>query len=255
MKKIWLNFLFILGLILSTYGFLQKKFNLFTCQTDGCLISNELIKIDSSLLYVFAFLFFSILLVVFNKKTFVENLKEEIFYAGLIFESILFSYMFFIYNEFCIECAKMITLLIIIGFSINWKKMILFFSVISAIFILNPNKEKKLFKGEYNIITKNECPHCKKVKKYFKENNIKYNEINVKESISFLNTFNIRTVPVLVILKNNSIKIINGDLEIIKFVKNKNNSKIKINNNNLLNDLPFNNFEEGCSLTEKKKCS
>jgi len=253
MKKNILNLLFFIGIILSIYGFIQKKFNLFNCQTDGCLIANEIIKIDSSLLYLCSFMFFLLLIYLNNNKNLFSKYKEEIFFSGLIFESILFSTMLFTYNEFCIECAKMISLLILIGIILNYKKMIFFISVISAVFLLNPIQNKTLFTQKYSLITKKDCPHCKKVKKFLKKRNIKYNEINVKRSIDFLNNFKIKSVPVLVILEKNKIYIINGDNNIIDFFIEDNKKIINNINDNLLFE---NNFEEeGCLIESKKSCN
>jgi len=264
------NFLLIVGILLSIYGYIQKQFGLFVCKTDGCAIANSLIKIEGKWLYLIAILFFSFLFYIKNTKiNWLKNKFELLLFSGIIFEIIIFSNMVFVYSEFCKECAKMIILLITIGLVVNYKNMIFVIAAVSAMFLLNPIEDKITFEEEKTLITKVDCPHCIKTKQYLKENNIKYKELNYKKAIGILNTFNIKTVPVLILKNESEIKVISGDVKIINCVNElkedkeplinelKSNTEI-FNSIDMFNSLNLNNQKEteieGCRIDKPVLC-
>jgi glutaredoxin len=216
-----LNVFFSLGLILAIYGFIQEKFGVFVCTTDGCAVVKTIVKIDSILLYVAASIFFVALLLINNieKLSIFKKHLDLLFFSGLVFETIMFFNALFVHDAFCKECAKMVSLLFIIGFIIDYKKMIFPLAVVSAIFLLNPIVESTPLTEQRTIISKKDCPHCEKAKKFLKENNISFSEVNYKNASSILEAFNINTVPILIIKNDTEIKIIKGDVNIINSVK------------------------------------
>lgn len=238
-----LKILLIIGMGLSIYGFLQKKIGLFACETDGCTIATSLIKIGPEYLYIAAFLFFIVLFVFLIKYKSNFNL---ILYSGIIFESLLFSNLVFVHNEVCIECLKMISLLLLIGLISNYKYFILPIAVFSATYLLNPITEEISFNSKYTLITKEDCPHCKNAKEYLQKQNLEYSEVNYKQATKFLSTFNIKSVPVLILKKDKSIEVINGDMNIEQCLQDLNYAEHK---NNLFDlnrkNLSFNPLENG----------
>ncbi len=256
-NKFLLVFL-IFGIGLSIYGFLQKKIGLFACETDGCTIANSLIKLNPEYLYISAFLFFIALIIILFKF---KEFFNVVLYSGIVFESLLFSNLLFVHNEICIECFKMISLLIILGLISNFKYIFLPIAIFSASFLLNPIGEEIKFNSKYTLITKENCPHCINAKEYLKKQNIEYSEINYKNATQFLNTFNIKSVPVLVLKKEKSIEVINGDMNIEQCLQDLNYAEHK---NNLFDlnrkNLSFNPLENGiipqenpsgCSIDQK----
>lgn len=266
MKKHLINTLLLLGALLSVYGFMQKQFGLFTCETDGCAIADSLLKIDSSILYIFAFLFFVGLIAIKNLKifSFLKDYFNILFYSGLAFEIVLFSNMFFVYGEFCKECAKMVALLIIIGLVLDPKKIFIPIAIAVAMFILNPIEEEVSFTNELTLITKVDCPFCKEVKEYLNTNNIEYKEVNYKKTLGFLNSFEIKSVPALVLKKDNQIKILKGKSTIKECIneeflnQDKKNEVFEIGNSNFGNifqpEVPSNDDTVGCKIESEEGC-
>lgn len=250
--------LLLIGIGLSIYGFIQKKYGLFACETDGCTIATSLIKINPEYLYIAAFIFFISLIICLIKFREYFNL---VLYSGVVFESLLFSNLYFIHNEICIECFKMISLLILIGLISNFKYILLPISIFSASYLLNPIGEDIEFNNKYTLITKEDCPHCKNAKEYLQKQNINYSEINYKQATKFLNTFNIKSVPVLVLKKERSIEVINGDINIeqclqdLNFAENKNNlfdlTRKNLSFNPLENGIIPQENPSGCSIDQK----
>lgn len=257
-KEKYLFALLIIGIGLSIYGFIQKKFGLFACETDGCTIATSLIKLNPEYLYVAAFLFFIALIISLIKFKEYFNI---LLYSGIVFESLLFSNLLFVHNEVCIECFKMISLLIILGLISNFKYILLPIAIFSASYLLNPVQEEIEFNSKYTLITKEDCPHCKKAKEYLQKQNIEYSEINYKNATKFLSTFNIKTVPVLVLKKENSIEVINGDMNIelclqdLNYAEHKNNlfdlNRKNLSFNPLENGIISQENPNGCSIDQK----
>ncbi len=233
----------IIGIGLSIYGFIQKKFGLFTCETDGCAIATSLIKLNPEYLYVAAFIFFISLIISLIKF---KDYFNILLYSGIVFESLLFSNLVFVHNEVCIECFKMISLLIILGLISEFKYIVLPIAIFSATYLLNPVAEEITFNSKYTLITKEDCPHCKNAKEYLQKQNIEYSEVNYKQATKFLSTFNIKSVPVLILKKDKSIEVINGDMNIEQCLQDLNYAEHK---NNLFDlnrkNLSFNPLENG----------
>ena len=67
------------------------------------------------------------------------------------------------------------------------------------------------------LIQSETCSHCKKVKEYFAEHNIRYTPISVQEinPRTFLKFVDISTIPVLIMKDTENITLITGDKKII----------------------------------------
>lgn len=228
---------------INASGILGEVF--FKCNEVGCLISTEVIKIPKIYLHSLALLYFSVLiiLVYFNKKIYYKYLLG----LGSIFEFILFSILFFIFNAFCIECFFVVSILIILNL-IEFKIKNLIYVVIPfSIFLIAPMDTE--IKNGYTLIFKKDCPHCKIAKSNLNNSGLKYKLSNYKNHLKLLKSFNIDSVPLLIYSSKDNIQIIKGETEISKYILGLKNRKDYINDFNLF-DFNKNDKEIGCSISK-----
>ena len=250
----------ILPLLLAVYIGVETILKLqhsSLCSSTGCKMAGELLKFNSIYLNIFGLIgLLAILFVGWKslKNPVWEKLFFVIVYSAVAFESIMIAFQIFVNPEPCKFCMGVWGGLLLIAILAKPKQFVYFLPILLAIFsamsMLNIPKNEKLVKedGVY-LIHSNRCPHCKNVKKYFKEHNITYKGIGTPSTTArFLaNTLDIHQIPIALIKKGREIKVIYGDEPIIEHFKKK-DSPLNENHKKEKSINLFKGEDEGCGF-------
>ena len=220
--RVFLPFLLLIYISVETYLKLNQS---SICETSGCQLAGELLRFDSIYLNYFGMLGVSILIIIgflSRKRDSLDNLFLIILYSAIAFEAVILGYQFFVNPEPCIFCMGIFSSLIIIALFANIKKFLYFVPSIIAIgvalsILALPKNQSLITTDGIYLIQSDTCSHCKKVKTFFAQNDIKYTPISVQETNArgFLKSLDINTIPVLIIKKRSITTIIKGDKNII----------------------------------------
>jgi len=220
--RVFLPFLLLGYIATETY---LKFQNTSLCGEVGCKLAGELLKFDPIYLHYLG-LVSVFVLVVFGARsitsTFFETLYFMVLYAAIAFEATILGYQFLANPEPCIFCLGVFSSLLLIALFSHPKNFIVILTAILAVYIalntlaIPKNKAYVTLPGNY-LIQSDSCAHCKKVKAYFKDNNITYTPIQAKEvnARGFLKFVDINTIPVLIMKENSGISLLKGDQKII----------------------------------------
>lgn len=221
-SRVFLPLLLFIYIAVETY---LKLSHSSLCDATGCKLAGELLKFNPLYLnYLGLAAVFSLIILGFLslKNTLMEKLFFVVLYGAVAFEATILGYQYLVNPEPCIFCLGIFSSLLLIGLLSQTKNFILLATVALSVFIglstlaINQNKAYITKDGLY-LIQSDSCVHCKKVKKFFKEENITYTPISVSEvnARSFLKFVDISSIPVAVIKNKNTIKIIKGAKGII----------------------------------------
>ena len=221
-SRVFLPFLLLGYIALETY---LKFQNTSLCGEVGCTLAGELLKFDPIYLHYFGLVAVFVLVVLGArsiKSKFFETLYFMVLYAGIAFEATILGYQFLANPEPCIFCLSVFSSLLIIAIFSHFKNFFVSIASVMAIYIalntlaISKNKTYVTTPGNY-LIQSETCPHCIKVKAYFKDNNIKYTPISTKEvnARGFLKFVDISTIPVLIMKEKSGISLLKGDQNII----------------------------------------
>lgn len=234
-SRVFLPFLLLGYIATETYLKLQ---NTSLCGEVGCKLAGELLKFDAIYLNYFGLggLFFLVLLgyLSLNNKFF-SALFFMGLYAAIAFEVTIISYQFIVNPEPCIFCLGIVGSLLLIALFAHVKSFAMVLASILAIFLglntltITKNQAFTTQNGNY-LIQSESCPHCKIVKKYFAEHDIKYTPISTQEASarSFLKFVDITSIPVLIMKKPSGITLLTGDKKIISHFETKNAPEVVI---------------------------
>ena len=229
MKKISFIFLPILFFIYIAVETYLKLNHSSLCETSGCQLADALLRFDSIYLN-FIGMASAIAIIVVGIFSYKEIISEKFFFlvvgASLLFETIMLGYQFFASPEMCIFCMGVYAFLIAILLSASLKyfaiTMIGAISVfVSLSFLAIPSAKPYLTKDGNYLLQSENCVHCKEVKSYMNEHDIKFTKINIGdiEAQNFATFLNFKTIPILLVKEGKNIKIINGDKDIINSFK------------------------------------
>jgi len=239
------------------------------CGEVGCKLAGELLRFDPlylNYLGIGATATLILLGYLSLKSKLVERLFFMVLYSAIAFEATILFYQFIANPEPCIFCLGIFSSLLLIALLSKSKRFSTVLTVVLSIFLalstlaITKNKAYVMSDGLYLIQAKS-CGHCKKVKKYFKENDIKYTAISVSEASarSFLKFVDISSIPVLVIKDKTGAKLINGDKAIIAYFNTQHSLKAHTRESaevlpqsstlDLGNDLFSATSEPGCAIT------
>ncbi|MDQ7047347.1 MAG: glutaredoxin domain-containing protein [Sulfurovum sp.] len=221
--------LLLLGYI-ATETYLKLQ-NTSLCGEVGCKLAGELLKFNPLYLNYFGLAGLVILVVLGSlslKNKFFEILFFMGIYAAIAFEATIISYQFMANPEPCIFCLSIFSSLLIIALFSQVKSFPVVVASVVAIFLglstlsITKNKAFVTQEGNYLIQSKS-CSHCKKVKAYFSEHDIKYTSISVKEASarSFLKFVNVASIPVLIMKEKSGTTLLTGDKKILAYFENK----------------------------------
>lgn len=221
-SRVFLPFLLFGYIALETY---LKFQNTSLCGEVGCKLAGELLKFDPIYLHYFGLLSVFVLIILGARSmtsTFFETLYFMALYAAIAFEATILGYQFLANPEPCIFCLGIFSSLLVIALFSHPKNFIILLAPILAVYIalntlaIPKNKAYVTQPGNY-LIQSDTCAHCKKVKAYFKDNNISYTSIQAKEvnARGFLKFVDINSIPVLIMKENSGITLLKGDQKII----------------------------------------
>jgi len=269
-SRVFLPLLLFIYIAVETYLKLNHS---SLCDATGCKLAGELLKFNPlylnylGLVSVFVLIILGFLSL---KNRLIEKLFFTVLYGAVAFEATILGYQYLVNPEPCIFCLGIFSSLLLIGLLSQTKNFILLATVALSVFIglntlaINKNKAYVTADGLY-LIQSDSCGHCKKVKKFFKEEKIAYTPISVAEvnARSFLKFVDISSIPVAVIKTKNTIKIIRGDKDIISHFRKdeihketKNTSVQESSALSLPSDILTATSEPGCAIaiTETPSC-
>ncbi len=220
--RVFLPFLLLGYIGLETYLKLQHT---SLCGEVGCKLAGELLKFNA--LYLNYFGLAAVFTLVFLgyrslKNPFFETLFFIALYAAIAFETTILSYQLIANPEPCLFCLGIWSSLLVIAlFSHvkNFAVVIAFtLAILLALSTLTISKNKAFVSAPgFYLIQSESCSHCKKVKQYFADHDIKYTPVSTKEvnARAFLKFVDISTIPVLIMKDRANITLITGDKKII----------------------------------------
>lgn len=226
LSRVLLPLLLLIYIAVETY---MKLHHTSLCEATGCKLAGELLRFNPIYLNYLGLVAVSLLVIVgflSLKKPLFEKLFFTILYGAIAFEATILGYQFLVNPEPCIFCMGIFSSLLLIGILSHPKNFILVGSVALAIFVaLNtlafPKNQSFITANGSYLIHSEGCPHCTKVKNYFKKEGIKYTPISVREASarSFLKFAGISSIPVLITKDSTSITLLVGDHDIIDAYK------------------------------------
>jgi len=203
------------------------------CSSTGCNLAEELLRFSSLYLNYFGMIG-GVVIAIFGylslkkdrENSWIEILFFITLYSAIAFESIMIGYQVIANPEPCSFCMGVYVQLLLIALFSSWRYLLYAVPAIVALLIslasLAVPQNMPIITTDGNYLIHSElCPHCENVKSYFKESNITYTPLSVKDVNTrvFIKQLNISQVPVLVIRQRNSTQILKGDHSIIEHFK------------------------------------
>lgn len=221
-SRVFLPFLLLVYIAIETYLKLQYT---SLCGEVGCALAGELLRFDPIYLNYFGLISVLALFVLGYrslKNTFFETLFFLVLYAAIAFEATILSYQFIVNPEACLFCLGIFSSLLLIALFNHLKNfpvvIVVVLSILLGLSTLSIPQNKSLITtpGLY-LIQSETCSHCKKVKAYFKKQQIDYTAISAKDvnARAFLKFVDIASTPVLVIKEASGMTLLKGDKKII----------------------------------------
>jgi len=259
---IFLPFLFLAYLITDTYLKLNHS---ALCHSKGCELAASLIKIDSLTLNYIG-IFSALLLLFLGVLTFKNLINKKIFLIYLLscilFETIMLGYQFFASPVMCKFCMGVYGFLLSIMLFSSGRYFFAILPLIIAPFIalsfisIPKNIPFVTSDGNY-LIQSPTCPHCKLVKDYLHQKKIPFIKLNSSdiEDRNFIRFLGFKTIPLLIVKKGSSVKVINGDENIVEYFEDKQKTEISTQSTPV-DILSSPKEDDGCEidLTLKPSC-
>jgi len=239
MKKTSFIYLPILFFIYVSTETILKLFHSTLCASTGCLLADSLLRFDSIYLN-FIGVFDALAILIIGILSYNKKISEKLFFlvvvSSLLFETIMLGYQYFASPEMCKFCMGVYTFLVVITLLSSRKYFLMVVPavialIISLSFLAIPKSAPFVTKNGNYLIQSPTCPHCKKVKAYLKEHDIKFTKLNIDdiEARNFATFLNFKTIPILIIRNGKKVNIINGDKDIIQFFSKKKDVVIEEN--------------------------
>jgi len=265
-SRVFLPFLLLIYIGVETYLKLQHT---SLCGEVGCKLAGELLRFNALYLnYLGLAAVFTLIFLGYRslKSTFFETLFFMVLYAAIAFETTILSYQLIANPEPCLFCLGIWSSLLLIALFSHIKNfaVVIAFTVaiLLALSTLTISKNKAFVSAPgFYLIQSETCSHCKKVKKYFTEHDIKYTPISTKEvnARAFLKFVDISTIPVLIMKKESGISLITGDKKIIAHFESQKEADVissesipaetQSNTIGLSSDFLSAGGDDGCALT------
>ncbi len=196
------------------------------CESTGCAFAANLLRFDSLYLNyigVVVAAFIAILGWLAYKNPSFKKFFYLAVFVSLAFETIMLGYQYFAAPMMCKFCMGIWGFLfaIMIASSGRYALMAipaLIAPLLALSFLTIPKTQAYLVSDGRYLIQSPTCPHCKKVKAYFKEHDITFSklDINDPEAKNFATYLNYGSIPIMIEKKGNHINIIHGDESILK---------------------------------------
>lgn len=204
------------------------------CNTEGCGLTKSLLNIDQSYLYILSILGFSFLSILgylslfknINFSGITNEILLKIFniilFCIVSMESIFISFLYLSTSKLCIICMFfyiliLINLIFVSLLNNRFHYLIIIPSIIIALSFLKINNEKQ-FVFTNNILLINE--NNNELEVLLKNKNINYIKDDYKKYLNLVNTFELDSLPILILKdNNNNIVIINSEEKIKDYLK------------------------------------
>ncbi len=251
---IFLPFLFLAYLITDTYLKLNHS---ALCHSKGCELAASLIKIDSLTLNYIG-IFSALLLLFLGVLTFKNLINKKVFLIYLLscilFETIMLSYQFFASPAVCKFCLGVYGFLLFIMLFASKRY---FFAILPLIiapfvalsFIAIPKHISFVTSDGNYLIQSPTCPHCKLVKDYLHQKKIPFIKLNSSdiEDRDFIRFLGFKTIPLLIVKKGSSVKVVNGDEDIVEYFEQKLHQNTTVTTSQPI-DLMNQTKDDGCEI-------
>jgi uncharacterized membrane protein len=231
---------------------LQNHFKTSLCSTHSCAIASELLLLEKNHLLLLAFIFFGsslILLFLYHttQKNIYRNLLLYLTTASLIADAYL---IFFLYLGTKLSCHFCLGIFVItlsgtflIFLYLKDRPISLIHFLVALLFALLSLAFGSFITSFSSIISQTNqgliliysqnCPACQKILEISKSSNINLKKVPLNQAYYLVKTLNLKTLPILLEVKNTKIEIYSNFEEITQKL-----TKIKI----------YSNFEE---ITQK----
>ncbi|CAA6812563.1 MAG: Unknown protein [uncultured Campylobacterales bacterium] len=194
------------------------------CESSGCKIAEDTINIDSLYLNCMGALFGVILILVSWQK----KLSNFILYAGILFESLMIGYQFFVSGSMCYYCLGVYGILLLTA--VARFKFIVPITTIATVVVFYMMVKFVMLDG---VITKTSntvflfgsptCEHCIEVKEYLNRNNVAFEFKDVLDMNNqyIMKFFKISSIPVVVVKNIDNIDILLTKEKVKEYYKDK----------------------------------
>ncbi len=215
----------ILFFIYNTTETVGKLMGASFCESTGCLFAGNLLRFDSLYLNYLG-VASALLIMIVGFLTYKQKIDKKFFIvliaASLLFESIMLGYQYYAAPMMCKFCMGIWGFLFAMMIAAS-RSYILFLlplliaPLLALSFLGIPKTQAYTVEDGRYLIQSPTCPHCKKVKAYFKEYDIDYKklDINTPEAKNFATFLNFSTIPIMIVKEGEHIEIINGDEAIL----------------------------------------
>lgn len=226
---IYIPIITIIYLIVNTYLLLTNSY----CNTSGCGATKSIINIEQKYLYflaIFSFIILIILGFLINKKNTnkINNISLKLFnviiLSLLIIETIFITYLYFYTKEFCIICLGFYILLLINNLFVfklynQFQNLIIIVMIIIGMSILKIENKKVKINNTILLYDNKENKDYLYLKGKFDFYNMKYDEDKYTNYLDILDSFNIQTLPILIVKEDDKIVILESKEKINKYIK------------------------------------
>jgi glutaredoxin len=196
------------------------------------MFADNLLRFDSIYLN-FIGVVVSALIMIVGYLAYKERISQKTFYllvfVSLLFESIMLGYQYFASPLLCKFCMGVYGFLwaIMITASRRYTLMVIpaVLAILTALSLLTIPKTQAFVTGDGTyLIQSPTCPHCIKVKEYFKAHDIAFTKLDIHspEARNFATYMNFGTIPIMIQKEGEFVTIINGDEAILDYFKDAN---------------------------------
>ncbi len=199
------------------------------CESAGCMFADTLLRFDSLYLNYIGVVISALIMIV-GYLSYKEKISQKIFYllvfVSLLFETIMLGYQYFASPVLCKFCMGVYGFLwaIMITSSRRYTLMVIpaVLALLTALtFLTIPKTQAYVTSDGLYLIQSSTCPHCIKVKEYFKAHDIAFTKLDIHspEARNFATYMNFGTIPIMIQKEGELVTIINGDEAILDFFK------------------------------------
>ncbi len=242
------------------------------CESTGCKMAATLLNFNGiylDFLGITAGMLMLVTAILWAKHEVFKPLFFVSLYSAIAFESVMIGFQVFANPEICKFCLGVYSLLLLTAFLTERRYLLYATPAIIAIFaalstLSIPKNMPIVTKDGIYLIHSEKCPHCKKVKAFFKDENISYNPIDISNPNARMSatTLGITQIPIAIIKKDNNIEILRGDRDIIEHFKKASKKEVSDNKEPESMNMPLresdiyaNPDEGGCSLSPLEESS
>ena len=243
------------------------------CEATGCKMADSLLNFNGiylDFLGITAGMLMLVTAILWAKHEVFKPLFFVSLYSAIAFETVMIGFQAFANPEMCKFCLGVYSILLLTAFLTERRYLLYAAPAIIAVFaalstLSIPKNTPIVTKEGIYLIHSEKCPHCKKVKAFFKDENISYYSIAISNPNARMTatTLGITQIPIAIIKKDNKIEILRGDRDIIGYFKkapakeesNQNEESESMNMPLRESDIYANPDEGGCSLSPLQESS